>query len=267
MKVYISADIEGITGITHWDEAHKSSVDYKEFQDRMTDEVLAACEGAKAAGATEIYIKDAHASGRNLLAAKFPDYVHLIRGWSGHPFCMVQELDASFAALVFIGYHAKASSGDHPLAHSMSSARVFHIKINGQAVSEFILNSYAAATVGVPVAFLSGDDGLCDEVKQTNEAIFTVATMRGVGDSVISQSPHVTRAAIKDGVMRSLSRPLVDCKVALPQTFRVEMCFHHARDAYRSSFYPGAEALDARTIGFTSTNFIDVLTMIGFVIR
>ena len=83
MKVYISVDIEGVAGITHWDEAEKNHVDWQEFREIMTREAIAAVEGAKAAGATDIWVKDAHDSGRNLITSMFPAEVTLIREWSG----------------------------------------------------------------------------------------------------------------------------------------------------------------------------------------
>ena len=134
MKVYISADIEGVAGIAHWDEARKNHGDYAEFREQMTREVAAACRGARAAGATEILIKDAHASGRNLLHRQLPAGVRLIRGWSGHPLSMVQELDEGFAAVMMIGYHSPASSGANPLAHTMSSSRLARVEHVGEAV-------------------------------------------------------------------------------------------------------------------------------------
>ena len=105
MKVYISADIEGVCGSTHWDEADNNKKDYTEFQKQMTAEVAAACKGAMAAGAKEIVVQDAHGTGRNITAKDLPDSVKLIRGWSGSPYAMVQELDNTFDALMFIGYH------------------------------------------------------------------------------------------------------------------------------------------------------------------
>ena len=73
MKVFISADIEGTAGIAHWNEADRTHPDWAEFRALMTGEVVAACEGARAAGATEVVIKDAHDSGRNLLHDRLPD--------------------------------------------------------------------------------------------------------------------------------------------------------------------------------------------------
>src|SRR5689334_13641392 len=118
MKLYLSADIEGITGIAHWDEADKAHADYRWFQDRMNREVAAACEGALLGGARAITVKDAHGSGRNLLPDRMPAPVALIRGWSGHPYSMMQELDDSYAAVAFVGYHSPSTSGGHPLSHT-----------------------------------------------------------------------------------------------------------------------------------------------------
>ena len=125
MKIYISVDIEGVAGITHWDEAEKGHADWAEFREIMTRETLAAIDGARAAGATEIWVKDAHDSGRNLITTMLPADVTLVREWSGHPYSMIQELDESFAGLVMIGFHASVGSegnslgphAEHPHAH------------------------------------------------------------------------------------------------------------------------------------------------------
>jgi D-amino peptidase len=120
MKVFISADIEGTAGIADWDEALKERPDYQEFRELMTAEVAAACEGAKAAGAEEILIKDAHQTGRNLIVSKLPDHAGIVRGWGGHPHVMMFGLDKSFDAALFTGYHAKAGVEANPLAHTMN---------------------------------------------------------------------------------------------------------------------------------------------------
>ena len=93
MKVYLSADMEGITGVTHWNEVDPDKPDYAQFQKRMTEEVVSACRGALDAGAEKILVKDAHYTGRNILPADLPEEAELIRGWSGHPYSMVQELE------------------------------------------------------------------------------------------------------------------------------------------------------------------------------
>src|SRR5438552_8811814 len=153
MKIYISADIEGIAGISHGDEARKAHATYQEFRAEMTEEVVAACDGAIAAGATEILIKDAYATVRNIIASRLPDCARLIRGWSGHPLCMVQELDESFAAVVLRGYHSKAGSEGNPLAHTLTG-KIAHLRLHGEIASEFLLHARAAALFDVPVVFV-----------------------------------------------------------------------------------------------------------------
>ncbi len=151
MKVYISADIEGVTGVSHWDETDRLKPDYSEFREQMTAEVSAACEGAVQAGAKEIWVKDAHATARNLIAARLPQETRLIRGWSGHPFSMVQELDESFDAMLMIGYHSAAGSDANPLAHTISG-NIAGLKINGRYASELQMHAYAAALVDAGLA-------------------------------------------------------------------------------------------------------------------
>jgi len=98
MKVFISADIEGVTGVTHWDETDLNKAEFAAASEQMTAEVAAACEGALEAGATEILVKDAHGDARNIIASKLPHEVRLIRDWAPEPLMMMQGLDKSFQA-------------------------------------------------------------------------------------------------------------------------------------------------------------------------
>ena len=134
MKVFISADIEGVNNILTWDETEFNSPEYAYFRKQMTDEVIRACEGAKAAGATEIFIKDAHDYARNLIMSELPDYVKLHRGWQGCPGSMMAGLDDTFDAVIFIGYHSPSRSDGNPLSHTMNT-RIQHVKINGRIAS------------------------------------------------------------------------------------------------------------------------------------
>lgn len=144
MKIFISADIEGVATTTLWPETEKGSEDYRQHAQQMTMEVIAACEAASEAGASEIVVRDAHEDGNNLDIWKLPENVTLIRGWSGHPYSMVYGIDPSFDAAIFIGYHSAASSRGNPLSHT-ESLNPLSVKLNGTLASEFLLYSYAAA--------------------------------------------------------------------------------------------------------------------------
>ena len=265
MKVYITADIEGITGVSHWNETLKEKSDYREFQKQMTAEVAAACKAANEAGAKEIWIKDAHHTGRNLIANDLPHNIKLIRGWSGNPLSMVQEIDSSFQAVIMIGYHSRANSSTAPLAHSMNTINQY-IKINDQYVSEFWLHGHAAALHGVPVVFISGDHGICEEAKQVNSNIVTFPVQHGVGDSIISIHPQVAIDNIQAKVTQALKQDKSACVLKLAKEFNVEIRYKNHTKAYRASFYPGATAKDTHTIEFKTKNYFDVLRLISFVL-
>jgi D-amino peptidase len=268
VKVYISADIEGMAGITSPDEANPEHRDIAYFKDQMTREVRGACEGAMASGAHEIWVKDAHWTGRNIDPRALPECVRMVRGWSGHPYSMMQELDGSFAAALFIGYHARAGSGGNPLAHTMSGRVVNEMRINDEPASEFLLNTYTATSVGVPVAFLSGDEDLCAEVRRYNEAIQTYATMRGVGQSTVSVHPEVAVKGIRDGVREALDgRDLKKTRRPLPERFVVELDYKLPREAYGRSFFPGARLVRDATLRFETTEWFEVLRMFMFCIK
>ncbi len=265
MKVYISADIEGVCGVTHFDEATLSKEESRWAREQMTAEVAAACEGALQAGAKEVWVKDAHDTGRNIMASKLPEGVRLVRGWSRHPMMMMQELDATFDAAVMIGYHSRASAAGNPLSHTMSGG-IVHLLINGQPSSEFLINSYAAATQHVPVALVSGDQGLCDDVKQLNSHITTVAVKQGVGASTVNIHPATATTRIKDGVFSALRGDLRACQVPLPGHFTVEIKYRDHSQAYVGGFFPGARQVEPTTIAFDCDEYFEVLRLLLFVL-
>ena len=264
MKVYISVDIEGVAGITHWDEAEKGHADWAEFREIMTREAIAAIDGARAAGATEIWVKDAHDSGRNLITTLLPADVTLIREWSGHPYSMIQELDESFAALVMIGHHAGVGSEGNSLAHTLNT-RTHMITLNGKPVSEFRLCALAAASLGVPTVFVSGDKALMVEIKETNSHIGRLAVKEGRGQSTISMTPVAAQNAIRSGVEKSLRGKLKDCLLPVPEKFTLDLTYVSPALAYEKSFYPGCKYLGNRTNRIETTTIFDVMRALRFI--
>jgi len=263
MKVYISADIEGVTGITHWDETDKNKPDYKYFSDQMTDEVAAACKGALEAGADEIFVMDAHGSARNIDFSKLPENVKIIRGWAMEPFMMVQGIDKTFDAFIMIGYHSPGSSGQNPLSHTMSTG-FNYVKMNGEIVSEFIINSYAASYAGVPTVFLSGDSGLCKTANKLNSKIVTVAVNSGLGGSVTSIHPKIALEKIKKGVKKALLLKKSEMKLKLPDKFKFEISYKNHCDAYKFSFYPGVKKISDTILSFETRDYFDFLRFLLF---
>jgi D-amino peptidase len=263
MKVFISADIEGITGTTHWDETDLGKAEYICAREQMTAEVAAACEGALQAGATEIWVKDAHDSARNLIASKLPQEARLVRGWAPDPLMMMQELNETFQAAALIGYHSRAGANTNPLSHTMTGAWV-RVSLNGRDASEFLLNTYSAAMLKVPVMFVSGDKGLCAEVAGLNPAIGTVAVKEGIGNSTINIHPELATTLIRTGVAQALMSDLSKCQVRLPDHFSVDLQFKDHTKAHLYSFYPGAELKDPVTVHFEHADYYEVLRFLFF---
>ena len=266
MKIFISADIEGVAGIANWEEARKTSEAYPYFAEQMSKEVGAACEGATMAGAREILIKDAHGSGRNIDPSKLTENAKIIRGWSGHPYKMLQGIDESFDAVVFIGYHSYGGSNENPLAHTINSSIIDYMKLNGEYLSEFSMYSYLAAYLGVPVAFLSGDKGLCEDAKKLNENIVTVAVSEGKGAASMSIHPNKAVNLIEEGMKDALKGDLTKNKIELPKKFSLEIRYNFHGNAYKNSFYPGVVQNSPKSILFETDDYFEIMRATSFLI-
>src|SRR5947207_4974254 len=131
LKIYISADMEGITGVASVDQLSPASFEYNQARQWMTAEVLAAIQGAREAGATEFLVSDSHGNGESLLIDRFPADVPItiVRSFP-RPLGMMEGIDSTFAAVIFIGYHAATTSTTGVRAHTMSSALLTRIALN-----------------------------------------------------------------------------------------------------------------------------------------
>lgn len=263
MKIFLSADIEGTAGIAHWDEAERDHPAYAEFRALMTAEVVAACEGAHAAGATEVVIKDAHDSARNLILDRLPGYVRVVRGWSGHPDGMMFGIGEGFAAALYTGYHSKAGTESNPLAHT-TTLRISRLILNGEIASELTVNALCAAKYGVPSAFVAGDAGICADARAMVPGIATVETLEGFGPATMSLSPARSVAAIRKGVEAALFGDLSQRMPAMPERFELVIEYVNPVDAYRLSFYPGARHHGPRAVAFETDDFFELQRALTF---
>ncbi len=264
MRFFISADIEGVTGINTWSETTKGNPDYSEFRTQMTREVVAACEGALAAGATDIVVKDAHDTGRNLKAQDLPREVRLIKNWSDHPYSMVWGIEEGFDAIGFIGYHSPSGSNDSPLSHTMSPKLVSEMYLNGELCSEFMLHALIARLHDVVPVFLSGDAGICTRVKKFDPEIETVATTQGTGNASLSIHPDLAVERIKAGVEKALKKNMKLFSMSVPDHFILDIRYNKHPAAFRASQYPGAMAMSAFVTRFEADNMLDIMRFIMF---
>lgn len=262
MKVFISADIEGITGISHWSQADKKDTAYAPLARRMGEEVQAAIKGAKAAGATEIVLRDAHGSAENMDVERIDEDVRFIQRFNGHPDHMMYGIDESFDAAMMIGYHAAGGIGGNPLAHTLSSRRVHKLYINDDIASEFLVNALIAAEKGVPTVLVSGDETLRDHALEHQPSLTFVPTFKAEGAGVSFYHPKRSLREIEKKARAALENPPSPLKRPRRYTITVEYTSH--LDAYAYGFYPGAKQIDAHTVQFQSKHFDDIKTFLVF---
>lgn len=262
-KIFISSDIEGTCGITNWDETTRGHVEYALFQERMTQEVNAACVGANKGGATSILVKDAHDSARNIDGAKLPRNTSLYSGWGRDLQVMMSGLDASFDGVFLTGYHSGASMGGNPLAHTMNT-NLSHVTINGLVASEMLINLYTAAMHGVPVLLVTGDENLCTQVKEFSPSTLTVGVSRGVGAGSIAMNPLQAQDAIEAAAEKAMALDGAKVRIKLPDNFLVEVTYRTHDRAKFNSFYPGVVQKNEHTIYYSAKEYVDVLTFFHF---
>ena len=266
MKVFISADIEGIASTTLWDETHpltQMSITAPHLA-QMTREVKAACEGAIAAGATEIVIKDGHGSATNIDANQLPACAKLIRGWTGHPYSMAYGVDSTFDAAMFIGYHSAAGRCGNPLSHTFTG-KTNKVRLNGMVCSEFLLYSWVCAREGVPTVLLSGDQMLCDDSKEIHPNLTTVAVKEGFGGSTCAINPNLACEKIREAAEKALAPGFSKEVPTLPEHFVLELTYKEHKDAVRASFYPGCVQTDDCTVRFETDDYFELLRSVKFI--
>jgi len=264
MKVFISADIEGVTTIANWEESEPKNASYAAHAEQMTKEVLAACEGAIAAGAKEIVIKDAHGSGYNINPALMPRQAVLIRGWSNYPTCMAEGIDGSFDAAMFVGYHSAAGRGGNPMSHTLTGSHT-GIFINGRRASEFMIYSWAAAYYGVPTVFLSGDKMLCEDYADLHPALHAVAVKDGSGGATFCRSVALTIPEIRAASEASLRQNLAGAVAALPDGFDVEIHYKDHGRALKVSYFPDVKRIDDNKVAFSRKDYYEVLRTVMWI--
>jgi D-amino peptidase len=255
LKVYISADMEGVGGVSTWDvQASAKGREYEQFRRLMTLEVNAAIAGAFDAGATDVIASDSHGDAQNIDVELLDSRARLIRAWP-RPLGMMQGVDSTFDAVVFIGYHAREGRADAVLAHTFSGDEV--VKLNGVEMSEAGYNAAIAGDLGVPVVFLSGDQTICSDAKELLGPIETAAVKQAIGfHSARMIPPGEAQALIREGVKRGVGRrkDLKPFRVTHP--IKTEVRFNEIVKAELASYIPGVDRTSGNTIVFTAPDMV-----------
>ncbi len=258
IKVFISVDMEGIWGVVHGDQVSAEGRDYGTARKWMAGDVNAVIEGLLEAGATEIVVNDSHGSMRNILADDLNPKVSLITG-SPKPLSMMQGIDNSFDACVFVGYHAKAGTASSILDHTYSGATIRSIKVNGLELPELGLNAAIAAAFGVPVIMLSGDSETCNQAKSIlGGEVVTVAVKESCGRFAAKLLPlEEARKRLRQGAKEALLKRNRISPLRLSAPYNFELEFHNSNHAEMPALVSQVKRTGPRSVAFTAEDFIE----------
>jgi len=249
MKILIACDMEGITGVVHWDQVTPGHYEYPRFRKLMTQDVNAAIAGAFEGGATEVVVADGHWNGTNILIEELDPRARLNSSTSA-PFSMMQGIGEDVDGVMFVGYHARQGSQNAVLDHTWSSKCVANLWLNDILVGEFGLNGALAGYFGVPVIMVTGDQTACAQTVELLGEMVSVVVKQATGrTSAECLAPQITQKMITDGARRAvqnLKRGKSPEPFALDAPILVTVDFMTSDMADRAMRVPGAERDDNR---------------------
>lgn len=257
MKVHISCDMEGISGVVSSEQTQMGNKEYDRARRLMTEEVNAAIEGALLGGAEEVVVNDAHAEGRNILIEELNPQAQLVSG-RPTPLSMMQGIDGTFGAVFFIGYHAQAGTRDGVLAHTWSTSRIHKVAVNGKPMGEVGLNAALAGYFGVPVVLVSGDKHVVEEATALlGPGLETVVVKEGYGRyAARSLPPSLAHELIREAAARALKKGGRPFQIAVPINLCVEFAVGAAVEMVE--LIPGVSRLDGRRVEYTHDDYLTV---------
>lgn len=256
MKIYISVDMEGVTGVTAAQHVDASHPEYARFRRLMTQDVNAAIEGAMAAGATEVVVNDSHAWMCNVLIEELHPGAELISG-SNKPLLQMQGLDESYDGVFFVGYHAMEGAEAATLNHTIMGRAVTRIAVNGIEVGETAINAGTAGHFGVPVALVTGDDKVAAEAKRFLPQVET-AVVKEAYDRYVAKSmpPARSHALIKERARLAVEKlpQLQPYRVATPVA--IEITFKTTAEAAFCTLFPTVTRVDSKTVRVEADDYL-----------
>lgn len=256
MKIFISADIEGISGVATGVQLKKES-EYQRFRKLMTQDVNAAIEGAFAGGATEVVVADGHGNMSNILIEELDSRASLISG-NNRVMCQMEGLDATFDGVFFVGYHGREGGSERAVInHSLAGICVEEMKINGKVVGETEMNAGVAGFFNIPVLLVTGDDALAEEIKPTLPNVECAVVKRGIDRFAAELLPlEKAHQLIRTKAVQAVKNRInvTPYKVEGPVTF--EITFKLTNQALMTTTLPTVEMIGPKTIRFTCDDYL-----------
>ena len=266
MRVYISVDAEGCTGIFKLSQVMPENPAYEFCRRMMEGDANAAIAGAFKGGATEVVVNDAHNNGDNIRIDRLDKRARLISGKDRH-FSMMEGISGEFGAAMFVGYHSRKGERG-VISHTYYYSEIQEARINGEPVGESEINGFLAGSFGVPLAFLSGDQHITESIKAKVPGIRTAVTKRAIGHaSAECVNPEISWKMIEEeacaaisGLIRHSAAPLAEPPVRPMNDapYLLEIRFATPGHANRASLLPGSSRISATEVGFNAADYRDV---------
>ena len=265
LKIYISADMEGVVGVVTADQLGPQGFEYARFREFMTAEVRTAAEAAFEAGATEVVISDSHGNGENLLIEKLPKNVTIVRSWP-RPLMMMQGIDETFDGAIFIGYHSSTTNSNGVRAHTISSARLADVRLNGTSMPEAGINAAIAGKFNVPVIMISGDDAI---VKEATDLLGNIegATVKWAVSfhAAKTLTPEMAYDLIREKTKAAIARIKEFKPYKMKEPVQLDVRFKAYRPSELLSYLPIVQRTDSHSIRFVGKDIIEVSKFLEFI--
>jgi D-amino peptidase len=266
-RIFISVDMEGVAGVVSGDQLSTGAFEYERFRGLMTEEASAAIAAARAAGAGEIVVADSHGTMQNLLVERLPADIQLVRG-APRPLGMMQGIDASFAGVIFIGYHAGTTNPQGVRAHSFSSATLADLRLDGVSVTEGAWNAALAAHFGVPVLAVSGDEAAVQEVASLVPGVETAVVKWPYGfHAARTLMPQAARDVIARAVRRGMERRATIVPQRAKTPVELEIRFKNYRPSEVLSWLRGVRRIDAHAVAYTAADMVEAARFLQFALN
>ena len=267
VKIYISADMEGVAGIVTDAQLGPDGFAWQEACELFTDEVLAVIDELRSGGVTDITVSDSHGTGLNLKINRLPAGVRLVQAWPRR-LGMMECIDESYDGAILLGYHSGSHNARGVRAHTMSSANVFDVSLNGKKVCEAELSAYIAAHFQVPILMISGDDAVCDEIASSLPKCEQAIVKRALSyHSADSLSPADALGVLRIATRRALERRAGIQPCPLAGKVTIDITFKNHRQTELLAYLPSVEQLDAHRIRFVGQDILEVSSFFEFALN
>lgn len=258
MKLFLSTDFEGTSGIVAWEQIIEGQAEYAQGRLLLTNEVNAVIAGAQEAGASEFVVNDAHHFMRNLHPQDLLGEATLISG-RHKPLYMMEGLDSSFDGVLFVSYHGSIGASQAILSHTYNPSAIWEARINGEIVGESGINALVAAHYGVPIIFVSGDHVTAREIAWLAPNAEKIVVKESLGRFAASNlHPTVACRLLREGAGRAVKNIQSMRSPAFRDPVALELTFQVADMAEMALQVRNVERLGPRTITIHSENLLDI---------